>query len=80
MTTMNVSLPAALKSFVDKQVADRGYGSCSAYVRELIRHDQDRQSLRRLLLDGFGPPPAVVADEAYFKSLRADIRRRGASG
>ena len=27
MTTMNISLPDALKSFVDEQVASRGYGA-----------------------------------------------------
>jgi antitoxin ParD1/3/4 len=48
MSTMNISLPEALKSFVDKQVAGRGYGTSSEYVRELIRQDLDRQSLRRL--------------------------------
>ena len=48
MTTMNISLPDALKSFVDDQVAARGYGISSEYFRELIRKDQDR--LRDLLL------------------------------
>ncbi|MDE2870980.1 MAG: type II toxin-antitoxin system ParD family antitoxin, partial [Gemmatimonadota bacterium] len=42
MSTMNVSLPGTLKSFVDDQVADRGFGTCSAYIRELIRRDRDR--------------------------------------
>ena len=46
-TTMNVSLPASLKSFVDEQVTGRGYGTCSEYVRALIRQDHDRQHLRR---------------------------------
>ena len=52
MSTMNISLPAPLKSFVDGQVEDRGYGTCSAYIRELIRRDRDRQHLRGLLLAG----------------------------
>lgn len=78
MATMNVSLPAALKSFVDEQVADRGYDSCSAYVRELIRRDRDYQTLRGMLLEGARSPPSIVADEAYFESLRADTRRRNA--
>ena len=52
MTTMNVSLPDSLKAFVDEQVAARGYGSSSEYVRELIRRDQDRQQLQALLLAG----------------------------
>ena len=40
MGTMNISLPAALKSFVDDQVERRGYGTSSEYVRDLIRKDQ----------------------------------------
>ena len=32
---------------------------------ELIRKDQDRQTLRNLLLEGAGSPLAGVADEAY---------------
>ncbi len=75
MSTMNISLPAPLKSFVDAQVADRGFGTCSAYVRELIRHDRDRQHLRSLLLEGGESAPSVTADATYFESLRAGVRR-----
>lgn len=71
---MNISLPARLKSFVDEQVTDRGYGSCSAYIRELIRHDRDRQHLRALLLEGGQSAPAVTADAACFETLRAGVR------
>jgi putative addiction module CopG family antidote len=42
---MNISLPEALKTFVDEQVSQGGYGTTSEYVRELIRHDQDRVRL-----------------------------------
>ena len=52
MSTMNISLPDALKSFVDDQVSTRGYTTSSEYVRELIGKDQDRQRLRCLLLEG----------------------------
>lgn len=72
---MNISLPDTLKSFVDEQVATRGYGTSSEYVRELIRADQDRQRLRILLLDGAGSPPAAEANEAYFSGLRHRVRR-----
>lgn len=34
---MNISLPNSLKAFVDEQVGQRGYGTGSEYVRELIR-------------------------------------------
>jgi antitoxin ParD1/3/4 len=49
MSTMNISLPDTLKSFVDEQVGQRGYGTSSEYVRELIRKDHDQQHLRNLL-------------------------------
>lgn len=74
MSTMNISLPDALKSFVDEQVNQRGYGTSSEYVRELIRKDQDRQHLRGLLLAGAASAPAVPADADYFESLRARVR------
>ncbi|MDH1211826.1 type II toxin-antitoxin system ParD family antitoxin [Pseudomonas chengduensis] len=63
MSTMNISLPDALKSFFDEQVSQRGYGTSSEYVRELIRKDQDRQHLRGLLLAGSAAtlPPALHA-------------------
>ncbi len=74
MTTMNISLPEALRSFVERQVNARGYGSSSEYVRELIRKDQDRQRLRGLLLEGAASPPAVTADADYIGRLRDQVR------
>lgn len=73
MSTMNVSLPDALKAFVDDQVAQHDYGTGSAYIQELIRKDRDRQALRSLLLDGADSPLAGPADTAYFDSLRQQI-------
>ena len=73
MSTMNISLPQPLKSFVDDQVSTRGYSTSSEYVRALIRKDQDRQRLRTLLLDGAASPPAVTADADYFDALRARV-------
>ena len=71
---MNVSLPDELKSYVDEQVGDGGYGSTSEYVRDLIRRDKDRQQLRRILLDGAASSPGPDADRTYFTSLRDRIR------
>lgn len=77
MSTMNISLPQTLKSFVDQQVTSRGYSSSSEYVRELIRKDQDRQRLRGLLLEGAASPQSVVADANYFGQLRDRVREAG---
>ena len=77
MSTMNISLPESLKTFVDQQVKSRGYNSSSEYVRELIRKDQDRQLLRGLLLEGAASPPAGTADTDYFGQLRDRVREAG---
>ena len=73
MSTMNISLPETLKSFVDEQVSSRGFGTSSEYVRELIRKDQERLQLRGLLLAGARSKAAAAADSAYFATLRDQI-------
>lgn len=78
MSTMNISLPEALKSFVDAQVSLRGYGTSSEYVRELIRKEQDRLQLRGLLLDGAASAPTEPVDECFYQGLRARARSRAA--
>ncbi len=75
MRKMNISVPDSLKSFVDEQVAKRGYGTSSEYVRELIRKDEDRLHLRGLLLEGTGSVPVAPADAAYFDALRKRAQR-----
>ena len=75
MGTMNISLPNSLKSFVDEQVSKRGYATCSEYVRDLIRADQDRERLRALLLDGAGSKSTGPVDDDYFRELRTRARQ-----
>ena len=74
MSTMNISLPDSLKAFVEEQVGQRGFGTSSEYVRELIRRDQDRMQLRNLLLAGASSSPTAPVNEAYFKGLRERVR------
>ncbi len=80
MSTMNISLPEALKSFVDKHVNQGGYGTSSEYVRELIRKDQERMQLRGMLLAGASSAAAATANEAYFDGLRARVRKVAKAG
>lgn len=76
MATMNVSLPDSLKDFVDRQVAEHGYGTSSEYVRELLRREQQRQALRTMLLEGAASPVVQEARADYFAELRARARGR----
>ena len=76
MSTMNISLPNSLKAFVDEQVVQRGYGTSSEYIRELIRKDADRLQLRGLLLEGAASAEAAPKDTQYFSSLRERVHSR----
>ena len=76
MGTMNISLPDLLKSFVDEQVKQRGYGSSSEYVCALIRKDADFVRLRGLLLKGAASAPAAPVDASYFPALRERVKGR----
>jgi len=45
MATMNVSLPEAMKSWVENNARSGRYSNSSDYVRDLIRRDQDRAAM-----------------------------------
>jgi antitoxin ParD1/3/4 len=77
MASMNVSLPDSLKEFVEKQVHERGYGTSSEFVRELIRRERARDELRGLIADGIASGDGSTGDEDYFQGLRD--RARGAA-
>lgn len=44
MTTMNVSLPAQMKDWVETRLNSGRYHNASEYVRDLIRKDQDENA------------------------------------
>ncbi len=71
-----ISLPGLLKSFVDEQVSRRGFSTSSEYIRELIRKDQDRVSLREMLLDGASSGTVGYFDAAYFDGLRQSVQHK----
>ncbi|MFT4259813.1 ribbon-helix-helix domain-containing protein [Microbacterium sp.] len=74
MSTMNVSLPASMKDFVDAQVREHGYGTSSEFVRSLIRREQERARVRALVLDGMSSGQGSEVNDAYFDHLREGIR------
>jgi len=55
MATMNVSLPDAMKDWVEAQARGGRYSNASDYVCDLIRRDQERAArdeLQRLITTG----------------------------
>ena len=53
MATMNISLPDAMREWVETQVRAGVYSNASDYMRDLIRHDQrQREQLNLALIEG----------------------------
>lgn len=57
MSQLNVSIPPALRSWVDHRVAEGRYSSASDLVRDLLRRDQEAAAdetewLRGLVAEG----------------------------
>ncbi len=79
MTSLNISLPEALKAYVEGQVSSGDWGTPSEYIRELIRQDKERR-LRDLESDlvaaGKGPTIEVSLSEVRKKGLVAALRDR----
>ena len=66
MTTLTISLPDSLKAFIDSQVASKGYGNVSEYVRGLLRGAQAKEEnarLEALLLEGLASRRLPLDDE-----------------
>ncbi|HEY8515995.1 MAG TPA: type II toxin-antitoxin system ParD family antitoxin [Candidatus Binatia bacterium] len=76
-TTMNISLPDALKEFVDSEVASGGYTSASEYIRELVRERKAKKELDQQLLAALESEDLGALPPDFFDKLRQRARARG---
>src|ERR1700721_2982352 len=79
MTSLNISLPEALKNYVEGQVASGDWGTPSEYVRELIRQDKERRlgNLEQdLIAAAKGPKIELAVAEIRRKGLISALRER----
>lgn len=77
--TMNISLPESLKAFVDQRVAERGYGSHSEYVRDLVRRDEleaAKEQMRALITAGLHSEPGKDWNTLRDELLQRASRRK----
>ena len=77
--SMTISIPEALRDYVDARIAEGGYANVSDYVRALIREDRARQTKARIeekLLEGLASGPPVEATDAHWGGLKAKVRER----
>ncbi len=71
MTSLNISLPEALKAYVEGQVASGDWGTPSEYIRELIRQDKERR------LGNLEQELIAAARGAKVELSIADIQKKG---
>ena len=76
MTTVTISLPESLKTFIDEQLATKGYGNVSEYFRSLLRAAQEREEderLEALLVEGLAAGGKdMPLTRAFWKDLKAE--------
>jgi len=81
MATMNVSLPDALKEWVETQAGSGRYGNASDYVRDLIRRDQERRHaidlFQAAITEGIDSGAPAPFEAGEFKER---MRKRHAGG
>ena len=78
MTTVTISMPESLKSFLDHEVATKGYGNVSEYVRGLLREARAKDTdarLQALLLESVASGEDIPLTEDFWQELKADARQ-----
>ncbi|HKR97149.1 MAG TPA: type II toxin-antitoxin system ParD family antitoxin [Candidatus Angelobacter sp.] len=83
MTSLNISLPEALKNYVEGQVESGDWGTPSEYIRELIRQDKERRLKgleQDLIAAAKGPKIEISVAEIRKKGLVTVLRERTRRG
>jgi antitoxin ParD1/3/4 len=80
MAQLNISVPQALKAWIDARVAEGRFSSVSDYVRDLVRRDQDHAretEWLQAMVDEGRASPLIDRDPAdVLKEVIADSRAR----
>ncbi|MBK5290820.1 MAG: type II toxin-antitoxin system ParD family antitoxin [Acidobacteriia bacterium] len=76
MPTVTISLPESLKTFLEEQLATKGYGNVSEYFRSLLRQAQEREEdarLEALLVEGLSTGGKdFPLTRQFWKDLKAE--------
>ncbi|BAY75989.1 putative addiction module antidote protein, CopG/Arc/MetJ family [Nostoc linckia NIES-25] len=76
MSSINIFLPDSMKSFVEEQVAQGGYGSVSEYLQELITQDQKRkmqEHVEELLIAGLESGEPIEVNDEWWQQKRTNL-------
>jgi len=73
--TMNISLPEALRDFVEDAVDAGGYSSVSEYMRELVRQAKQERELEERLIAALGSKDLGPLGPEFFDDLTSKARK-----
>ena len=79
MATMNISLPDQMREWVEAQTKSGRYGNASDYMRDLIRHDQEREAkiahMQKLVDEAIASGVSDLTFDQVIERARAKARR-----
>jgi len=76
MATLNISLPDAMRTFIENEVKRGAYSTPSEFIRALVRADQKRKAedrLEQLLLEGLKSGKATPMRKKDWAELRRRV-------
>lgn len=79
MTTLNISLPDAMRDFIEEQIKESDYSTVSEYLRHLIRQEQKRVAQAKLdgmLLEGLNSGESIEMTDELWEQMRSHFANK----
>jgi antitoxin ParD1/3/4 len=80
MTTLPITLPDSLTTYLQEQIASGNYPTPSDYIQALIQQDQARRTQEFLLLEALDSGSATPMTEQDWDSIRSTVRQNLSTG
>ena len=82
MARMTISMPDAMSDFINAQIETGKYDNVSEYLRDLVRHEQERkeaaeEELRKMLIAAEKSGVSTSNIEDVFERVKERLRSEG---
>ncbi len=75
MTTLTISIPESLKTFIRTQIKTKGFGNVSEYFRTLLREAREREANAKLearLIEGLDSGRGIEVTPEFWTELKSE--------